>query len=108
MENEALDAALILEDELKKRVHAVVERVVINIVGRVIQDELNKYKNEMLMEVCIAVGKTMRVAENEGRKPLWEATPEEFGLTQEDLNTHNIEKVTHAVCEQTPPLQKGI
>lgn len=102
MENEQLDAALILEDELKRRVHAIVERTVINIVGKVIHEELNKYKNEMLMEVCVAVGKTMRVAENEGRKPLWEATPEEFGLTHKELNSHNIEKVTHAIREQTP------
>ena len=104
MENEQLDAALILEDELKRRVHAIVERTVINIVGKVIHEELNKYKNEMLMEVCVAVGKTMRVAENENRKPLWEATPEEFGLTYEELNSHNIEKVTHAIPEQTPTL----
>lgn len=107
MENEAVDSALILEGELKKRVHAIVERVVINIVGKVIHEELNKYKNEMLMEVCIAVGKTMRVAENEGRKPLWEATPEEFGLTREELNTHMIGN-PNAIREQTPPLQKGI
>ena len=91
MNNEQTDSALILEGELKRRVKEIVEKTVINIVGKVIQDELNKYKNEMLMEVCVAVGKTMRVAENEGRKPLWEATPEEFGLTHEDLNTHMID-----------------
>jgi hypothetical protein len=102
MENEALDAALILEDELKRRVHAIVERVVINIVGKVIHEELNKYKAEMMLEVSIAVGKMLQVVENEGRKPLWEATPEEFGLTHEELNSHNIEKVTHAIREQTP------
>ena len=104
MTNEETDAALILEGELKRRVKEIVEKTVINIVGKVIQDELNKYKNEMLMEVCVAVGKTMRVAENEGRKPLWEATPEEFGLTHEELNTHSIEKVTHAIREQTPSI----
>lgn len=104
MTNEETDAALILEGELKRRVKEIVERTVINIVGKVIHEELNKYKNEMLMEVCVAVGKTMRVAENEGRKPLWESTPEEFGLTHEDLNSHNIEKVTHALREQTPSI----
>ena len=107
MENEALDTALILEGELKRRVNEVVERVVVNMVGKVIHEELNKYKEEMLMEVCIAVGKTMRVAENENRKPLWESTPEEFGLTHEELNTHNIGN-PNALREQTTPLQKGI
>jgi hypothetical protein len=101
MENEQLDAALILEDELKRRVHAIVEKTVINIVGKVIHEELNKYKTEMMLEVSIAVGKMLQVVENEGRKPLWEATPEEFGLTHEELNTHNIGN-PNALREQTP------
>ena len=107
MTNEETDAALILEGELKRRVQEIVEKTVINIVGKVIHDELNKYKAEMLMEICVSVGKTMRVAENEGRKPLWESTPEEFGLTHEQLNTHNIGN-PNALREQTTPLQKGI
>ena len=108
MENEQLDAALILEGELKRRCNEIVERVVVNMVGSIIHEELNKYKAEMMLEISIAIGKSLKVVENEERKPLWEATPEEFGLTHEELNTHNIEKVTHAVREQTPPLQKGI
>ena len=113
MTNQETDTALILENELKRRVHEVVERVVINIVGKVIHEELNKYKAEMMTEVCIAVGKTLQVVENEGRKPLWEATPEEFGLTRDELNTHamtpvrnvynNLDKeLPDAVREQTP------
>jgi len=113
MENEAVDSALILEGELKRRVHEIVERVVINIVGKTIHDELNKYKSEMMLEVALAVGKSLQVIENEGRKPLWEATPEEFGLTAEDLsgtsmgrvgNSHrNINKeIDNAIREQTP------
>ena len=110
MTNEETDAALILEGELKRRVKEIIEKTVINMVGKVIHEELNKYKNEMLMEVCVAVGKTMRVAENENRKPLWEATPEEFGLTHEDLkgiastsSRRTIEKDDiYALREQTP------
>lgn len=97
MTNEETDTALILENELKRRVNEVVERVVVNTVGKIIHQELNKYKNEMLMEVCVAVGKTMRVAENEGRKPLWEATPEEFGLTREELNKSDMEPKPYAI-----------
>lgn len=110
MTNEETDTALILENELKRRVNEVVERVVVNMVGKIIHEELNKYKAEMLMEVSIAVGKMLRVVESEGRKPLWEATPEEFGLTAKDLSgtamgrmgneNHGIEKeIDHAIRE---------
>lgn len=92
MTNQETDTALILENELKRRVNEVVERIVVNIVGKIIHEELNKYKAEMMMEISIAIGKSLKVVENEGRKPLWEATPEEFGLTKEYLNTHNIGK----------------
>ena len=102
MTNEETDTALILEGELKRRVREVVDRVVVDIVGKVIHQELNKYKAEMMLEVSIAVGKMLQVVENEGRRPLWEATPEEFGLTRDELNSQHIEKVTHAVREQTP------
>jgi hypothetical protein len=100
MINEETDTALILENELKRRVNEVVERIVVNIVGKIIHEELNKYKAEMMMEISIAVGKSLQVIENEGRKPLWEATPEEFGLTREELNTHNIGN-PHAIRKQT-------
>jgi hypothetical protein len=97
MTNQETDTALILENELKRRVKEVVDKVVVNTVGKVIQEELNKYKAEMMLEVSIAVGKMLQVIENDGRKPLWEADPKEFGLTREDLETHNIQKVTDAV-----------
>ena len=90
MTNEETDTALILEGELKRRVKEVVERIVVNMVGKIIHDELNKYKSEMMLEVAISVGKMLRLVEQEGRKPLWEATPEEFGLTQQDINTQSF------------------
>ena len=94
MPNDAIDTALILEGELKRRVSEVVEKVVVNMVGKIIHQELNKYKAEMLMEVSINVGKMLQMIENEGRKPLWESTPEEFGLTREELNVQHTEKRT--------------
>lgn len=94
MPNDEVDTAIILEGEIKRRVAEVVEKVVVNTVGKIIHEEMNKYKAEMLMEVCLAVGKTMQVIENEGRKPLWEAKPEEFGLTHEELNRSHMEKDT--------------
>ena len=94
MPNDEIDTAIILEGEIKRRVEQVVEKVVVNMVGKIIHEELNKYKSEMLMEVSINVGKMLRVVENEGRKPLWESTPEEFGITREELNRSHMEKDT--------------
>ena len=65
MPNEEIDTAIILEGEIKRRVAQVVEKVVVNMVGKIIHEELNKYKAEMLMEVSINVGKMLRVVENE-------------------------------------------
>jgi len=102
MTNQETDTALILENELTRRVREVVRSVVKDVVAEQMMEQFAKQKESMLMEVCIAVGKNLQVIENEGRKPLWEATPEEFGLTRESLNTHHIEKVTDALREQTP------
>lgn len=103
MQNDEVDTALILEGELKRRVSEIVEKVVTNTVGKIIHQELNRYKAEMLMEVSINVGKMLRMVDNEGRKPLWESTPEEFGLTREDLNTSMIKGSTaNAIRKQTP------
>jgi hypothetical protein len=94
MPNDEVDTALILEGELKRRVKEVAVSVVRDEVKRQMDELFNARKAEMLMEVCLAVGKTLRVIENEGRKPLWEATPEEFGLTREELNRSHMEKDT--------------
>jgi len=104
MTNQETDTALILENELKRRVREVVHQVAHEIVRKEMQEEFRKQKEAMLMEVSITVGKHLRLIENEGRRPLWEATPEEFGLTRYELNNQHIEKVTDAVREQTPPL----
>jgi len=94
MPNDEVDTALILEGELKRRVKEVATTVVRDEVRQQMQLLFAEKKAEMLMEICLAVGKTMRVIENEGRKPLWEATPEEFGLTHEELNRSHMEKDT--------------
>ena len=49
--------------------------------------------------------KMLNLIQKEDRKPLWESTPEEFGLTHEDLNRSHIEKDTdHAIREQAPTI----
>jgi hypothetical protein len=102
MTNQETDTALILENELKRRVKEVATVMVQEVIRKEVRKIFVEQKDSMLMEVCLAVGKTLQVIENEGRKPLWEATPEEFGLTREDLNQTHIQKVTDAIREQTP------
>lgn len=97
MTNEETDTALILENELKRRVGAIVERVVANMVDKIIHEELNKYKNEMLMEVAVSVGRMLRSVEQDGRKPLWES---DFPV---EIN-HAITRENHALREQTPTI----
>jgi hypothetical protein len=104
MTNQETDTALILENELTRRVREVVRGIVKDVVAEQLRETFAKQKEAMLMEVSITVGKHLRLIENEGRKPLWEATPEEFGLTIENLNTHMIGKPDNALREQTPPV----
>ena len=85
MDNEAVDSALILENELKRRVREVVDEVVRDVVRKVLAERLAEAKEHMLMEVSIAIGKTIRAASAEERKPLWEYTPEELHLKRGDI-----------------------
>jgi hypothetical protein len=102
MTNQETDTALILENELKRRVREVAGEMIRTVVKDVMQQEFQKQKENMLLEISMGVGKMLRVIEEEGRKPLWEATPEEFGLTKEQLNSHMIEKeLPDALRKQT-------
>jgi len=104
MTNQETDTALILENELARRVREVMKNVVSDVVRNEMREQFAKHKESMLMEISITIGKHLRLIEAEERKPLWESTPEEFGFTYEDLNTHNIQKVDHALHKQTPSL----
>ncbi len=99
MTNEETDTALILENELKRRVSEVAHEIVRGHVKEMIDAEFVKRKNDMLLEVSLTVGKMLRLIEQEDRKPLWESTPMEFGLTDMELNTHSIKGGKDAVRE---------
>ena len=92
MTNQETDTALILENELKRRVTEVLGTIVHKVVKKQLEEAFSAQKASMMMEISIAVGKMLRVVEEEGRNPLWTATPEEFGLKKEDLNSHMITK----------------
>lgn len=94
MSNDEVDTALILEGELKRRVREVAIKVVNEEVARQMGVIFAEQKAKMMMEISISIGQMLNLIQKEDRKPLWEATPEEFGLTHEDLNRSHIEKET--------------
>jgi len=92
MTNEETDTALILEGELKRRVHEVSVNIVREEVSKQMQAIFTEQKTKMLMEISINVGQMLNLIEKEGRKPLWESKPEDFGFDHKELSTHMIEK----------------
>lgn len=92
MENHEVDSAILLEGEIKRRVKEIVtgqiEEALVRHVGGIIRQE----KEALIFEIATAVGKIIRLAEEEGRKPLWQTTPEEFGLTKEELNRSHLSR----------------
>jgi hypothetical protein len=103
---EAVDAAVILENRVNERVEKEVNRILDRQISKLVSLEVKKafeqYKNSMMMEISITVGKIMRHTEEENRKPLWESTPEELGLTRADLNKHMLGKdIDNAIHKQT-------
>ena len=92
MTNQETDTALLLENELKRRVKEVTRAEMAAVVHEVIAEKFNAKKAEIMTEIMLSIGKALRQIEQEERKPLWEGRPptEMFGLTKEDLNTHMI------------------
>jgi hypothetical protein len=93
---DAVDAAIILENRVAERVRKEVALTLNGVLKQAVTDEVRRIFKEqkelMLMEIAITVGKTLRTSEAEYRKPLWESTPEELGLNPADLNTHMLGK----------------
>ena len=108
LDNQALDAALILEEKLKERVKVIVQSVVVNVIGKEIHAAIEREKETMMMEIAVTLGKTLLCSETQGRKPLWDSSPEEFGLDNTSLNTHNLGEsppleLDNAIQEQSRP-----
>jgi len=97
----AVDSALILEGEMKKRVETLVSKALSKDLPTYIKAEMvrlfGEQKERMLMEIAIMVGKTIKLAEDENRKPLWETDLSNFGIERKTLETHhlNVDRKTH-------------
>ena len=78
-----------LENELKRRVREVAKAEMAITVHEVIAEKFNAYKNEMMTEIMLSIGKALQQIEKEERKPLWESKPEDFNLTAKDMETQD-------------------
>ena len=107
MTNQETDTALILENELKRRVSEVVAQIVYQEVRRQMADAFTDQKANMMMEISLNVGKMLRVIEEEGRNPLWVTGPEatkSFQVGEDVLNRQMIQGSKNAVRKQTPSI----
>jgi hypothetical protein len=92
MENQETDTALILENELKRRVREVAIDIVRAEIRKEVKQIFTDQKDSLMFEISVKIGQMLKMIQEEDRKPLWESTPEDFGLTHKDLNSHMIEK----------------
>ena len=76
MTNEETDTALILENELKRRVKEVLGTIVSLEVDNAISRRMGSEKEKMMMEISIKIGQMLQTIEKEGRQPLWVTGPE--------------------------------
>lgn len=76
MTNEETDTALILENELKRRVKEVLGTIVSLEVDHAISRRMGTEKEKMMMEISIKIGQMLQTIEKEGRQPLWVTGPE--------------------------------
>ena len=95
--SEAVNSAILLEGRVNERVEKQVALNLNSMLRKAVKEEVQKAiaeeKQNMMMEISITVGKALRASELEGRKPLWESTPEEFGLTTKDLDSSSMRRL---------------
>jgi hypothetical protein len=84
LDQEAVDSAIILENKVNERVEREVNKFLSRQVEKMVANEVHKafatYKKEMMLEISITIGKMLRVADEEERKPLWETDLKELGF----------------------------
>lgn len=87
LDQEAVDSAIILENKIRDRVRAIVQQEIAIAADRLVREAFSNYKKEMMLEISISIGKMLRVADEEERKPLWETDLKELGF--EPVSDHH-------------------
>lgn len=90
MTNEETDTALILENELTRRVTEIVNKILRAEIRRQLNLDLSQAKADMLLEISISVGQMLASIERDGREPLWVSGPKA------------MKAFNHAIHEETP------
>jgi hypothetical protein len=93
MTNQETDTALILENELRRRVKEVALEIVRAEIRKEVKQIFLAQKDSLMFEISVKIGQMLKMIQEEDRKPLWETKPEDFGLAKKDLNRQMIEKV---------------
>jgi hypothetical protein len=98
----SVDTAVILDEQVQTRVskiaHAYLQKILPPIISEELDTRFSKEKEKMMVEIAIMVGKILRQAEDEDRKPLWETDIAEFGFPAV-TTINNISRVKNGVQE---------
>jgi len=84
LDQQAVDAAIILENRVNERIREAVQHEVRAIVTAQVNQMFNQCKTSMLMEITTSINQMLRGFIEQERKPLWEFKPEEFGGLNND------------------------
>ena len=106
LDQQAVDAAIILENRVNERIRAAVRHEVREIVIKLVNELFREHKGAMIMEITTSINQMLRGFIEQERKPLWESTPEEFGLTNEELNRSSIRRLDDVQQEINNALRK--
>lgn len=83
MTNQETDTALILENELKRRVREVALEIVRAEIRKEVKQIFTDQKDSLMFEISVKIGQMLKLIQEEDRKPLWEANFEDFKLVKE-------------------------
>ena len=83
MSNQETDTALILENELKRRVREVALEIVRAEIRKEVKQIFTDQKDSLMFEISVKIGQMLKLIQEEDRKPLWEANFEDFKLVKE-------------------------
>ena len=93
LDQAAVDSAIILENRIRERIREELKYVLDSTVRQQVSEILRREKGSLVMEVTASINQMLRGFIEQERKPLWESTPEEFGLKHEDLNRSSIRRL---------------
>ena len=93
LDQAAVDSAIILENRIRERIREELRHVLDSTVRQQVNEILRREKGSLVMEVTASINQMLRGFIEQERKPLWESTPEEFGLKHEDLNRSSIRRL---------------